>query len=342
MGRRRASAALLAGVLVVAACGDDDASSPGTSSTSEGVGTEAPDDTTTTTTPPSPPTVEELLSGDEVLNIAHAGGDQDHPHSTMYAFTEAVAAGADVLEFDVWATADGVVVVHHDADTAKTSPESLVVAETDLATLQELDNAYWFSAQCWPCHDRPLEEYEFRGVRTGERPPPDGYSPEDFRIVTLEELAERFPEVPFDIEIKGEGEIGVRNAQALAETLDRLDRTESSVVVAFDSAVIAAFHDAAPDVVTSPGVAEMTEWLLNDVPLADHHRVIQVPPAFEGVPVLTPESVAKAHADGLAVWVWMDTPREQENEAFYRSLIELEVDGLIVGRPAQAETAIGA
>lgn len=336
--RSRVLAGLVACLLVVGACGDDDSDDAASTTTAgESTTTTAP----TTTEPPAPPTVDELLAGDEVLNIPHAGGDQDHPHSTMYAFSESVAAGADVLEFDVWTTADGVVVVHHDADTAKTTPESLVVADTDLATLQALDKAYWFSPECWPCQDRPVEEYVFRGVRTGDVPPPDGYAPEDFRLVTLEELDEAFPEIPFDIEIKGEGEVGMRNAEALAAELERLDRVESSVVVSFDSAIISHFHEQAPEVATSPGVDEMTAWLLGGEPLADHHVTVQVPPVFDGVEVLTPANIEKAHADGLEVWVWMDTPREQENEAFYRSLIELGIDGIIAGRPGEAEAAIG-
>ena len=337
---RRILASFLVSLAVVAGCsGDDsDTSSPDPTETTEGSSSTV--DATTTTAPPAPPTVDELLAGGRVLNIPHAGGDQDFPHSTMYAFSEAVAAGADVLEFDIRVTADDVVVVHHDADTAKTTPESLVVAETDLATLQALDKAYWFSPECWPCQDRAEEEYVFRGVRTGDVEPPEGYTAEDFRMVTLAELDERFPEVPFDIEIKGEGAAGVRNAEALARALDDLGRTDSTVVVSFDSEIVAAFHEAAPDVATSPGVAEMTAWLLAGEPLADHHRVVQVPPAFDGVEVLSADSIAKAHADGLAVWVWMDSPADQENQAFYSSLVALGVDGIIAGRPAAAEAAI--
>ncbi len=328
---RRLLPTLLVGLLVLAACAgdDDDVATPPSSST-----TAVPDE------PASPPTVDELLAGDRILNIPHAGGDQDYPHSTMYAFTEAVAAGADVLEFDIWATADGVVVIHHDADTAKTTPESLVVADTDVATLQALDKAYWFSPACWPCQDRPEAEYEFRGVRTGEVAPPEGYTPDDFRLITLEELSDRFPEIPFDIEIKGEGAAGKRNALALAAELERLDRTASTVVVSFDSEIIDAFHTAAPDVVTSPGVAEMTAWLLEDVALADHHRVVQVPPVFSGVEVLNADSITKAHGDGLEIWVWMDSAAEQENEEFYASLVAMGIDGIIAGRPAAATRAI--
>ena len=293
----------------------------------------------TTTEAPRPPTVDELLATNGVLNIPHAGGDQDAPHSTMFAFTSAVEAGADVLEMDVRLTADGVLVVHHDADTAKTTAESLVVAETDLATLQALDKAYWFTPGCWPCQDRPAEESIYRGMRTGEVTPPDGFTADDFRLITLEEVATKFPMMPFDIEIKGEGAEGDAVGSALAEELVRLDRVESTIVVSFDSEVITAFHDAAPSVATSPGVAELTAWLLEGVPLADYHRVLQVPPVFGGVEVLNEESVARAHSEGFPIWVWMDSPETQENESFYRTMVDLGVDGIIAGRPAQAEAA---
>ena len=70
--------------------------------------------TTTTTLAPKPPSISDLLDAPYPLNIAHAGGDQDYPHSTMYAFQQAVIEGADILEMDVRITADGVLVVHHD------------------------------------------------------------------------------------------------------------------------------------------------------------------------------------------------------------------------------------
>ncbi|MER3453487.1 MAG: endoglycoceramidase [Acidimicrobiia bacterium] len=58
--------------------------------------------------------------GRRVLNIAHQGGEREAPSNTLYAFKEAVAKGADVLELDVHATADGELVVIHDATVDRT------------------------------------------------------------------------------------------------------------------------------------------------------------------------------------------------------------------------------
>ena len=291
--------------------------------------------------PTRPPSVDELLASGRVLNIAHAGGDQDFPHSTMYAYRQAVAAGADVLEMDVQLTGDGVLIVQHDADTAKTTEAALVVADTDLATLQALDNAYWFSPECWPCHDLAADAYTFRGVRTGEVAAPAGFAPDDFRIVTLAELAAAFPALPFDIEIKGEGDAGLAVAAALATELAELDRLDSSVVASFDSAVISAFHELAPTVDVSPGVTDMAGWLLGGAPLPEHYRIVQIPPFYGDIEVLAPANLATAAAAGVTIWVWPNDAGTQENEAYYRELVAMGVGGIIAGRPAAAAAAIG-
>lgn len=300
-------------------------------------------DTTPASTPAGdarPPSVAQLLASGRVLNLAHAGGDQDHPHSTMYAYRESVAAGADVLELDVQLTGDGVLIVQHDDTTAKTTEIDLPVGSSDLATLQALDNAYWWSPECWPCHDLADDAYPFRGVRTGDVAPPPGYTADDFRIVTLAELAAAFPAMPFDIEIKGEGEAGAAVAEALAAELVELDRVDSTVVASFDSTVIQYFHSLAPDVAVSPGVNEMAAWLLAGAELAPEYRIIQVPPFYDGLEVLTPENLAVAEAAGVTVWVWPNDAATQENEAFYAELIAAGIDGIIAGRPAQATSAI--
>jgi glycerophosphoryl diester phosphodiesterase len=50
-----------------------------------------------------------------VLVIAHRGASAAAPENTIDAFTLARELGADWVELDVRRTADGVVVVHHDA-----------------------------------------------------------------------------------------------------------------------------------------------------------------------------------------------------------------------------------
>ena len=52
------------------------------------------------------------------MRVAHRGMPRRRPENTLPSFAEALACGAEGIELDVHATADGVVVVHHDARTA--------------------------------------------------------------------------------------------------------------------------------------------------------------------------------------------------------------------------------
>lgn len=295
----------------------------------------APTPTPLPTPTPVPPrtTIDELLARSDPLNIAHAGGDQDSPHSTMFAFARAVETGVDMLELDVQLSADGVVVVHHDLTVEGTTGESGTVSELTLAELQQLDNAYWFAEECWPCRDLDDDAYLYRGVRTGDTAPPDGFTADDFRIEAFRDVALRFPELAFDIEIKGDPPAGIEAAEALAELLRELDMIDNVVVVSFNDQVIAAFEAAAPDVETSPATNELGNWLLADVPLSDR-RIVQVPPFFEGLEVVNAEFIELAATAGVEVWVWPNDVASQENATFYAELIELGVDGILAGSPS--------
>jgi glycerophosphoryl diester phosphodiesterase len=296
-------------------------------------------------TPPEAGTVAELLALDRPIVIAHAGGDFEWPHSTMYAFTQAALAGADVLELDLMLTADDVLVVHHDDTVDRTTESTGAVRDLTYAELAALDNAHWFVPGAWSDRSRADDEYVLRGVRTGERPPPPGYGPDDFRVETFRSVAEAFPDHVLDAEIKvqrtaaGEPDLerAFRAARVLADEIGQLGRNDSVIVVSFDAAVIAAFHAAAPEVATSPALDTLVAWYAGGpVEFAPTDVVFQVPPFYQGVEVLTPDVVARAQQEGFEVWVWMDDTSTQEEADFYLLLLDRGVDGLLVSRPTVA------
>ena len=71
------------------------------------------------------------------LLIAHRGMPRQARENTLASFALALAAGADGIELDVHATADGVVVVHHDA-TLETGPP---IASVTLANIHRSETA---------------------------------------------------------------------------------------------------------------------------------------------------------------------------------------------------------
>ncbi len=233
--------------------------------------------------------------------LAHAAGENTAPHSTLYGFAEAVRAGVDVLDVDLQLTSDGVLVIQHDDDTGRTTEQDLAVAQTTFDEIHALDNAHWFTAGC-TCVDQPSDAYVLRGVRTGERPPPLGYHPDDFAVPALRELIERYPGWVLNIEIKGSAPQAFATADALAELLTATDSLDRSVVTSFDDAVVDYFHSIAPTVVMTPGLDVSTAFVLGGVVPPDWAPIMQVPPEFEGIEVFTADYVG-AGSDGWSDYV---------------------------------------
>jgi glycerophosphoryl diester phosphodiesterase len=295
---------------------------------------------TTTVAPSAFPTVDALINAGYPVNLSHAGGDQAAPHSTMFAFREGLAAGADALEMDVQLTSDGVLIVQHDDTVDKTTNTIGPVGALTLDPIQALDNAYWFSPQCWPCQDRPVEEYVYRGMRTGDVLPPDGYSPDDFRVETFQSIAETFPDVVLNVEIKGSFPDAIPVVEQLATEIAELGLTDRVVVVSFDDQLLDAFHELSPDVALSPGLTRLTEWFLNGAEVEPHFTIFQIPPFQGDIEVVNAETVQRIHDEGRVVWVWPDDASTQENADFYDVLIDAGVDGIITGRPREMVAAL--
>ncbi len=277
-----------------------------------------------------------------VLSIAHAGGENEAPHETLFAYKRAHALGTDVLELDVRLTGDDVLVVHHDADVDATTDGTGLVADKTYAELFALDHGYKFTPDRWSCGNCPAEDYVYRGVRTGDRPPPAGYEADDFTIPTVDTLFSTFPDTYFDIEIKEQGEPARAAARALADAIVDHGLEEQVVVVSFDQAIVEYFRTLLPDVDTSPGVAGVQQFFFDRKPQPDH-EILQVPPTYdlEGttVTVVSEEFVDDAHEAGLAVWVWMNG-RDEENAEFYRALLDMGVDGILGAAPSVARQVI--
>jgi len=70
--------------------------------------------------------------------VAHRGASDRALENSPAAFALAVKGSADMIEFDVRLSSDGVPVVFHDARTGRTAKENLAVARTPAARLRGL------------------------------------------------------------------------------------------------------------------------------------------------------------------------------------------------------------
>ena len=71
--------------------------------------------------------------------IAHRGGKVTTPENTLASFRNAIARGADYLEFDVQMTVDGHLIVIHDVTVDRTTDGTGLVGEMTLDQITALD-----------------------------------------------------------------------------------------------------------------------------------------------------------------------------------------------------------
>jgi glycerophosphoryl diester phosphodiesterase len=72
------------------------------------------------------------------LVVAHRGASATETENTLAAFEAAISAGADVVEFDVRMTADGVAVVMHDPGVDRTTDGAGLVRDLTLGEVKRL------------------------------------------------------------------------------------------------------------------------------------------------------------------------------------------------------------
>jgi glycerophosphoryl diester phosphodiesterase len=161
----------------------------------------------------------------------------------------------------------------------------------------------------------------------------DGSHPhrgKDIRVPTLRELLAAHPDVPLNIEIK-QGEPPI--VERVLADLDEFGARERTLLAAEHHDIMEAIRRAAPDVLTSASAIEAADFVfrVRDGRLDDYRPVavaLQVPPEYDGTPIVTAESVAVAHRFGLEVHVWTinDEPEMER-------LLDLGVDALMSDFP---------
>ncbi len=81
------------------------------------------------------------------IRIAHRGASGNAPENTLAAFKKAIEIGVDAVELDLHGSADGEVVVIHDASLDRTTDYSGPVNQTALETIKQADAGGWFAPE---------------------------------------------------------------------------------------------------------------------------------------------------------------------------------------------------
>jgi glycerophosphoryl diester phosphodiesterase len=246
-------------------------------------------------------------------------------------------------------TKDNKVVVMHDTTVdGKTNGRGNVSALT-VRQIKKLDAAFWFAPRASDHynHDLKRRAYRFRGIATGKRKPPKGYTPSDFRVPTLSEVMNAFPRTPINVEIKGrtpdeETSEYVQNAEVLAGLLKKAKRRDL-IVVSFQQAAVDRFHELAPRIDLAPGIAGASVWILGGGSPGPGVVAFQVPITFAVggslLAITTKENVARAHAQGYAWQNWFSSD-DRDYPPSWRRLVDMCVDGIMTSQPAALERVL--
>jgi glycerophosphoryl diester phosphodiesterase len=252
--------------------------------------------------------------------IAHRGGNGQWPGETTYAFTRALASGADVIEMDVRGTGDHppVLVLMHSSNISKVTEGSGKVSSLEFETdLEHLNAAYRWSPD-------------------GGRTFPFADSKPVIKLAKLEDVFKVFKDHRMNIEIKQ------KRPSLVKPLLDLVEKygvpAENLLIASFYTSVLKEFRKECElrklPIATSASTWEWVRFYFGSYVFGLGYR----PPAEalqlrERLPVirfwlLSQRFIGKAHRVGLKVHAWtVDNPDDMQ-----RAIIN-GVDGIITDFP---------
>ena len=224
---------------------------------------------------------------------AHRGFNTVAPENSMPAFGAAVALGAEEIEFDLWSTADGVLVSCHDSTLDRVSNGSGKIYEKTYEELLKLDFGVKHSEK-------------FKGLK----------------IPTFEEILQKFAgRVIMNIHVKiWDSDLEDPMIEKIVALIRRYDCEKHVYFMTTNDKIIKRVMEYAPDLKICVG------WDGNKEPLSIVDRAIALGAYKVQLfkPYFNRESIDKAHAHGILCNVfWSDDPEEA------RRYLEMGIDTIL-------------
>jgi glycerophosphoryl diester phosphodiesterase len=235
------------------------------------------------------------------IAFAHRGGAKEAPENSRAAFRHSVALGYRFIETDARASADGVVMLNHDATLDRTSDSHGLI--------------------------RQLDHAELKSVHVGGEP-----------LMTLDEALDEYSHQVLNIDCKDDHTLEplIRTLRHRGEQV-----FERIIVGSFSQRRLDHLRMVfGPRLATSCGPAELAALMgaARGLPLprpSAHVVAAQVPLRFRGVRVFSERLVERAHRAGLQVHVWTI-----DDSHVMRSLFDMGVDGIVSDRPTLLRAVI--
>jgi len=248
------------------------------------------------------------------LLLAHRGTSLLAPENTVPAFDFALAHNADVFEIDVRLSRDNQVMVFHDETLDRTTNSTGPLRTMDVVDLQHLDAAYNFKAQ---------NQWPDRG--TG------------IRILTLEELLERYPDIRVNIDIKDADEQAV---VATGNSVVRMGAAGRCVLASFHNEQVRRCRSLFPGVQCALSLADIKNYYLRFLcgRLRGYHHstgLFQVPVSHYCIPLAGRRLIDSIHRGGGEIYYWTINDPQQ-----MKQLLQRGADGIVTDRADLAKDVI--
>ena len=237
--------------------------------------------------------------------VGHRGNRAHAPENTIESFAQAVAAGADAIEFDVHLSADGIPVVHHDKTLSRTTDGEGEIARLTFAELRKVDAGANFTKDGG-------KTFPYRG--------------HGHRIPAFQEVLEAFPAIPLLIEIKAP--LAATQVKRIIEQLGSIERV---VVDSFRPEALRVLRGSGIATGASrDGIARIMRETLGGKPAGPvDFKALCTPLTYYGVPLPVKRFPRVASRHDVRVHVWtVNDPRVA------RDLWMAGVNGIISDDPA--------
>ncbi|MSR78423.1 MAG: glycerophosphodiester phosphodiesterase [Candidatus Omnitrophica bacterium] len=243
------------------------------------------------------------------LVIGHRGAAALYPENTLASFKEAFSKGAaQMIEFDIQASQEGIPVVIHDATLRRTTNGSGTIRKHSLKELQALDAGYRF--------ENPRGRFPFRN--------------KDYGIPTFEELLGQFPKRRLMVEIK---DTDPNLTREIIRLIHRYKAEKYCLVGSLDDRVARLIKKEFPAVRRFLSLQEVLAlWKIRDrssnKPCLHQGHIASMPLRYRGLKLDHPDWLEFLHRLGIKIFFWtINDPRE------VKRLAGLGVDGMITDNP---------
>lgn len=243
--------------------------------------------------------------------IGHRGNRAFAPENTLESFLEAVALGADALEFDLHVSRDGQLVVFHDPALERTTDGQGAVDQYSVAELKRLDAGAKFTRDAG-------RSFPWRG--------------RGVVVSTFDEVVESLPRtLPLIIELKTP-----TATEPLRRAVRRHGLAARIIVAGFDPKATRPLRGAgfALGAATPDVLALLPPALLRLRATPRHVQALCIPQRWHGLPVPIGAFARALRGSGTVIHVWTVNDPMQA-----RQLWAAGVQGIISDDPGLMMTA---